>query len=74
MANRTLPSSTHFPFPSVSCVGKYDLDFKNPGGKQVLSGPELAQLYTDLSNKYPIVSIEDPFDQVREAFLFQRPG
>jgi enolase len=51
----------------VSCVGKYDLDFKNPGGKQVLSGPELAQLYTDLSNKYPIVSIEDPFDQVRRA-------
>lgn len=46
------------------CIGKYDLDFKNPGGKQVLSGPELAQLYTDLATKYPIVTIEDPFDQV----------
>ena len=45
-------------------VGKYDLDFKNPGGKQQLSGPELIQLYKDLAAKYPIVSIEDPFDQV----------
>ncbi|GAB5030577.1 enolase [Nannochloropsis oceanica] len=45
--------------------GKYDLDFKNPqgDGKQVLSGPELAEMYIQLSNKYPIVSIEDPFDQ-----------
>jgi len=45
--------------------GKYNLDFKNPGGNQVLTGPELADLYKDLANKYPIVSIEDPFDQVR---------
>jgi hypothetical protein len=38
---------------------------QNPGGKQVLTGPELADLYKDLAAKYPIVSIEDPFDQVR---------
>ncbi|TFJ84447.1 hypothetical protein NSK_004432 [Nannochloropsis salina CCMP1776] len=45
--------------------GKYDLDFKNPqgDGKQVLTGPQLADMYMELSNKYPIVSIEDPFDQ-----------
>jgi len=50
--------------------GKYDLDFKNPqgDGKQVLSGPELAEMYIQLSNKYPIVSIEDPFDQVRKKW------
>jgi enolase len=45
--------------------GQYDLDFKTPknDGSQKLSGPALAALYTDLSKKYPIVSIEDPFDQ-----------
>ena len=31
----------------------------------MLTGPELADLYKDLATKYPIVSIEDPFDQVR---------
>lgn len=43
--------------------GRYDLDFKNKGGDQQLTGEELGQLYKDLSAKYPIVSIEDPFDQ-----------
>lgn len=45
--------------------GKYDLDFKDPknDGKMVLSGPALADLYKDLCQKYPIVSIEDPFEQ-----------
>ncbi len=45
--------------------GKYDLDFKteNNDGKQVLTGEALADLYKDLCAKYPIVSIEDPFDQ-----------
>lgn len=43
--------------------GKYDLDFKNPNSDKSkwLSGPELAQLYHDLIQQYPIVSIEDPF-------------
>lgn len=44
--------------------GRYDLDFKNKGGNQQLTGEELGQLYKDLAAKYPIVSIEDPFDQV----------
>ena len=45
--------------------GKYDLDFKDPknDGKMILSGPALADLYKDLCKKYPIVSIEDPFEQ-----------
>eukprot|EP00605_Chrysophyceae_sp_TOSAG23-4_P002073 GSChrysophyteH1.ASY1.ANO1.2294.1 assembled CDS len=45
--------------------GNYDLDFKteNNDGSQVLSGEKLGALYRDLSEKYPIVSIEDPFDQ-----------
>ena len=45
--------------------GRYDLDFKTPNndGKLTLTGPALADLYKDLCKKYPIVSIEDPFDQ-----------
>lgn len=45
--------------------GKYDLDFKtaNNDKSQVRSGAELADLYRDLVKKYPIVSIEDPFEQ-----------
>lgn len=45
--------------------GCYDLDFKteNNDGKLVYSGAALGELYKDLSEKYPIVSIEDPFDQ-----------
>ncbi|GJJ13404.1 hypothetical protein Clacol_007658 [Clathrus columnatus] len=45
--------------------GKYDLDFKNPKSdpSKWISGKELADLYLGLVKKYPIVSIEDPFDQ-----------
>lgn len=45
--------------------GKYDLDFKSTGTDPAtyLSGTELAALYNDFITKYPIVSIEDPFDQ-----------
>lgn len=45
--------------------GLYDLDFKTKGGKECepLSPDKLAELYTDWVQKYPIVSIEDPFDQ-----------
>ena len=44
---------------------KYDLDFKNPNSDQSkwITGAELADLYISYINKYPIVSIEDPFDQ-----------
>jgi enolase len=45
--------------------GKYDLDFKNPNSDPTkwISGKELADLYIGYSEKYPIISIEDPFDQ-----------
>ncbi|KAI9305443.1 enolase [Cunninghamella echinulata] len=45
--------------------GKYDLDFKNPDSKpeDYLTGQQLTDLYKSFSEKYPIVSIEDAFDQ-----------
>lgn len=45
--------------------GKYDLDFKtkNNDKSQVLTGEQLANLYKEFVKDYPIVSIEDPFDQ-----------
>ncbi|KAE8210316.1 hypothetical protein CF319_g1687 [Tilletia indica] len=45
--------------------GKYDLDFKNEksDSSKWLSGKELADLYLGYIEKYPIASIEDPFDQ-----------
>jgi enolase len=45
--------------------GKYDLDFKNPNSDPTkwISGKELADLYIGYIEKYPIISIEDPFDQ-----------
>lgn len=45
--------------------GKYDLDFKNPNSdsSKWISGKELAQIYLGYIKKYPIISIEDPFDQ-----------
>jgi len=43
----------------------YDLDFKtkNNDGSKVISPKELADLYKSFIAEYPIVSIEDPFDQ-----------
>ncbi|KAF9367833.1 hypothetical protein BGX21_007037, partial [Mortierella sp. AD011] len=45
--------------------GKYDLDFKStdPEATHDMDGFQLAALYTDFASKYPIVLIEDPFDQ-----------
>lgn len=45
--------------------GKYDLDFKNPNSdtSKFLTPDELGQLYLNWIKEYPIVSIEDPFDQ-----------
>lgn len=45
----------------------YDLDFKNKQseGKMKISGDKLADLYKEFIKEFPIVSIEDPFDQVR---------
>jgi len=33
-------------------------------GSSVVSGAGLTQLYSDILAKYPVASIEDPFDQV----------
>ncbi|KAI8645701.1 enolase [Parasitella parasitica] len=45
--------------------GKYDLDFKNPNAnpEERVTGQQLAELYKTFAEKYPIVSIEDAFDQ-----------
>eukprot|EP00924_Labyrinthula_sp_SR-Ha-C_P002864 maker-scaffold_13-snap-gene-9.56-mRNA-1 protein AED:0.01 eAED:0.01 QI:384/1/1/1/1/1/2/104/458 len=43
---------------------KYDLDFKvDKADKNVLSGEGLLEYYEQLCSKFPIVTIEDPFDQ-----------
>merc|ERR1719238_1836641 len=43
----------------------YDLDFKTEGndGSQCKSGEELMGIYEDFCANYPMISIEDPFDQ-----------
>lgn len=43
--------------------GKYDLDFKSADSKSLITSDQLCDLYKDLVSKFPIVSIEDPFDQ-----------
>ncbi|ESO91405.1 hypothetical protein LOTGIDRAFT_182683 [Lottia gigantea] len=51
---------------SEFCKDKlYDLDFKNPASDKAswLSPDQLADLYRTFIKEYPIVSIEDPFDQ-----------
>eukprot|EP00932_Pfiesteria_piscicida_P002415 SRR837773.1235.p2 GENE.SRR837773.1235~~SRR837773.1235.p2 ORF type:complete len:278 (-),score=161.74 SRR837773.1235:127-885(-) len=45
--------------------GKYDLDFKNKDSDPASwkTGAELMKLYEEWITKYPMISIEDPFDQ-----------
>ena len=46
--------------------GKYDLDFKTKDNKdtsKIVSGEQLAELYMNFTLDYPIVSMEDVFDQ-----------
>jgi len=45
--------------------GKYDLDFKNPDTKEEdwISSDELREMYKGFIKDYPVISIEDPFDQ-----------
>uniref|UniRef100_A0A668VQH5 phosphopyruvate hydratase n=1 Tax=Oreochromis aureus TaxID=47969 RepID=A0A668VQH5_OREAU len=44
--------------------GKYDLDFKSPDDpNRYISPDKLADLYRSFVKDYPVVSIEDPFDQ-----------
>merc|ERR1711870_161858 len=43
----------------------YDLDFKNAdsGAEMKKTTPQLIEYYKQWLDKYPLVSIEDPFDQ-----------
>ncbi|KAJ2827423.1 phosphopyruvate hydratase [Coemansia furcata] len=45
--------------------GKYDLDFKSADSdaSKYLTTQELSDVYTAFAEKFPVVSIEDPFDQ-----------
>jgi len=45
--------------------GKYDLDFKNPNTKEAdwISSDSLLEMYKGFIKDFPVVSIEDPFDQ-----------
>jgi len=45
--------------------GKYDLDFKNPDSKPAdyVTSDQMQALYKSMVDKYPVISIEDPFDQ-----------
>lgn len=45
--------------------GKYDLDFKNKDSdpSKWITGDQLIGLYQEFIQEYPVVSIEDPFDQ-----------
>merc|ERR1719428_631093 len=49
----------------VADTKKYDLDFKNPNSAPEMkkTGEEMIAYYKEWLNKYPFVSIEDPFDQ-----------
>merc|ERR1712012_689278 len=44
---------------------KYDLDFKNPESKPEdwITSDQLAEMYQGFIKDYPVLSIEDPFDQ-----------
>ncbi|XP_068753818.1 alpha-enolase-like isoform X1 [Montipora capricornis] len=45
--------------------GKYDLDFKNPQSDPAkwITGDQLSDMYQEFIANYPVVSIEDAFDQ-----------
>ncbi|MFH4977246.1 hypothetical protein AB6A40_003955 [Gnathostoma spinigerum] len=45
--------------------GVYDMDFKNPAGDYMnwKTGDEMIDLYLSILKKYPVVFLEDPFDQ-----------
>jgi len=42
--------------------GKYDMSKKIGDGSRVYTPDQMIDLYENLVNKYPITSIEDPFD------------
>ena len=42
---------------------KYNLTFKTEGKDKFCTGAEMGTMYVDWCKKYPIISIEDPFDE-----------
>ena len=54
--------------------GKYDLDFKNPESKPEdwITSDQLAEMYQGFIKDYPVLSIEDPFDQVAMKLVFKQ--
>ena len=50
----------------------YDLNFKNQpnDGSAKVTGAGLADIYKGFANDFPLVSIEDPFDQVIDGSVF----
>ena len=44
-------------------TGNYNLSMKTGKNDRILTPSQLTDLYANLANKYPIKSIEDPFDQ-----------
>jgi len=43
--------------------GNYNLNFKESSCANMLEPAKLTEVYVEMTKKYPIVSIEDPFDQ-----------
>lgn len=43
--------------------GKYNLGWKSSGGDKFITSDEFIETYVQYCKEYPIVSIEDPFDQ-----------
>ena len=54
--------------------GKYDLDFKNPKSnpEDWISSEKLCEMYHGFIKDAPVISIEDPFDQVHFEFPTDR--
>eukprot|EP00928_Gymnodinium_smaydae_P064729 TRINITY_DN4799_c1_g2_i1.p1 TRINITY_DN4799_c1_g2~~TRINITY_DN4799_c1_g2_i1.p1 ORF type:complete len:1060 (-),score=247.15 TRINITY_DN4799_c1_g2_i1:147-2903(-) len=50
----------------IADTKRYDLDFKNPNGSpdsMKKTSAEMVEYYKNWINNYPLISIEDPFDQ-----------
>ena len=55
--------------------GKYDLDFKNPNSNPAdwISSEKLCEMYQGFIKDAPVISIEDPFDQVGDYRNLSHP-
>lgn len=70
IALRMKIQTSHFKFYSYTGIifyrdGKYDLDFKNPNTDKSkwITSDQLGDIYKQFVKDYPVVSIEDPFEQ-----------